>query len=213
MWVLFMKVPAILLALTVHEYAHARVSAALGDPTARLRGRLTLNPLSHLDPMGFVCLLLAGFGWAKPVPINPLFFSNPRKGMMWSSCAGPVANFLAAIACSVAIRLLQPGQGILSQLLALGLFYNVTLAIFNLLPFPPLDGSHVLKGLLPSKAAMTLHRYDRPLMFTLFGIILADSLLHTRIMATLLMGPTMEIFVQLGGREALMGLMMAFRGG
>lgn len=208
-----MKVPAILLALTVHEYAHARVSAALGDPTARLRGRLTLNPLSHLDPMGFVCLLLAGFGWAKPVPINPLFFSNPRKGMMWSSCAGPVANFLAAIACSVAIRLLQPGQGILSQLLALGLFYNVTLAIFNLLPFPPLDGSHVLKGLLPSKAAMTLHRYDRPLMFTLFGIILADSLLHTRIMATLLMGPTMEIFVQLGGREALMGLMMAFRGG
>lgn len=210
---MFMKVPAILLALTVHEYAHARVSAALGDPTARLRGRLTLNPLSHLDPMGFVCLLLAGFGWAKPVPINPLFFSNPRKGMMWSSCAGPVANFLAAIACSVAIRLLQPGQGILSQLLALGLFYNVTLAIFNLLPFPPLDGSHVLKGLLPSKAAMTLHRYDRPLMFTLFGIILADSLLHTRIMATFLMGPTMEIFVQLGGREALMGLMMAFRGG
>lgn len=208
---IMLRIPAILIALTVHEYAHAKVAWVMGDPTARLRGRMTLNPLSHIDPMGFLCLILAGFGWAKPVPINPFYFSDPRKGMMWSSFAGPVANFLAACAMGLVFRLLGQVEGLLAQLLALSMFYNVTLALFNLLPLPPLDGSHVLKGLLPRDLALKLYKYDRVLMMVLFGAILADSLLHSRILGGIVMGPALEIFSFIGGKEAVWALIRVFR--
>lgn len=208
-----MRVPAILLALTVHEYAHARAAAAIGDPTARLQGRMTLNPLSHIDPMGFLCLLLSGFGWARPVPVNPYFFPNPRRGMMWSSAAGPMANLVAAAACAGLFRLGASPGGFWAELLAVGIFYNVALALFNLLPIHPLDGSHVLKGLLPPQVALGLSRYDRALMYGLFGVILLDALFDTHILGRLLMGPVVEIFRVLGGREALLALIRVFRGG
>ncbi len=208
---ILMKLPAILLAITVHEYAHGRVAFSLGDPTARINGRLTLNPLSHLDLMGFICLVLAGFGWAKPVPVNPHYFRNPRRGMMVSSLAGPLANLAAAGVCGVLLRGMD-GGGLVAELLALGLFYNVALALFNLLPVPPLDGSHVLKGLLPSQMAVLLSRYDRALMYGLFGVILLDALFHTRIIGYLLMGPTVEIFRLIGGREGVYALVRAFAG-
>lgn len=209
---MLIRIPAILLALTVHEYAHAKAASAMGDPTAKMQGRMTLNPLSHIDPMGFLCLLLAGFGWAKPVPLNPYFFSNPRKGMMWSSAAGPLANLAAAAICAGVFRVLGSPEGLLAGLLAVGIFYNVTLALFNLLPIHPLDGSHVLKGLLSPQAAAALGRYDRALMYGLFGVILLDALFDTRLIGRLLMEPTLEIFRFLGGKEALVALVRLFRG-
>lgn len=209
---MLIRVPAILLALTVHEYAHAKVASAMGDPTARMQGRMTLNPLSHIDPMGFLCLLLAGFGWAKPVPVNPYFFSNPRRAMMWSSAAGPLANLAAAVACAGVFRLLGSSEGLLAGLLAVGIFYNVTLALFNLLPIHPLDGSHVLKGLLSPTAAAAFSKYDRLLMYGLFGVIILDAFFHTGLIGRLLMEPTLEIFRFLGGKEALLALVRMFRG-
>lgn len=206
------RIPAILVALTVHEYAHARVASAMGDPTARMQGRMTLNPLSHIDPMGFLCLLLAGFGWARPVPVNPYFFSNPRKGMMWSSAAGPLANLAAAVACAGIFKVLGSPQGLWGGLLAVGILYNVTLALFNLLPIHPLDGSHVLKGLLSPQAAAILSRYDRVLMYGLFGVIVLDAVFDTRLIGRLLMEPALEIFRLLGGKEALVALVRIFRG-
>jgi Zn-dependent protease len=208
---LLLKLPAILLAITVHEYAHGRASYRLGDPTARMAGRLTLNPLRHLDPMGFICLLLAGFGWAKPVPVNTAYFANPARDMMLSSAAGPVANLLAAVGCGLLFDLLG-GSGLLGRVLALGIYYNIVLGLFNLLPVPPLDGSHVLKGLLPRRMALGLGRYDRPLMYGLFGVILLDALFQVGIIGRLLMRPTLEIFQLIGGREALVALVGALRG-
>lgn len=206
------RIPAILMALTVHEYAHAKAASAMGDPTARRQGRMTLNPLSHIDPMGFLCLLLAGFGWAKPVPVNPYFFSNPRRGMMWSSAAGPLANLAAAAVCAGVLRVLGSPQGLLGGVLAVGMFYNVTLCLFNLLPIYPLDGSHVLKGLLSPQAAAALSRYDKVLMYGLFGVILLDAFFDTRLIGRLLMEPALEIFKFLGGKEALIALVRMFRG-
>ncbi len=184
------KLPAILLAITVHEYAHGRAADSLGDPTARASGRLTLNPLSHLDPMGFICLLLAGFGWAKPVPVNPNYFQNPMRGMMLSSAAGPLANLGTAVACGIVFRVLAPDwDGILAQVLTMAVFYNVALALFNLLPIHPLDGSHVLKGLLPTRIAIEMARYDRVMMYLLFAVITVDAIFRTRIIGHLLMAP------------------------
>jgi hypothetical protein len=108
---MIVRIPAILLALTVHEYAHARIASAMGDPTARLRGRMTLNPLSHIDPLGFLCLMLAGFGWAKPVPINPFYFSEPRKGMMWSSFAGPHGQLSRCLRNWTGLQIHGPPRG------------------------------------------------------------------------------------------------------
>ena len=153
--------PPILIALTVHEVSHGVVALRFGDPTAKMAGRLTLNPLKHLDPAGtivfFVTAFLgSGFGWAKPVPVNPRYFKNPRKDMMWVSAAGPIANILCATACAfvlkgvVALGLHQGMAGaFLGQMFAYGVFINVILAVFNLIPVPPLDGSGILAGLLP----------------------------------------------------------------
>jgi len=199
---LLYKLPAILLAITVHEYAHGRAADSLGDPTARASGRLTLNPLSHLDPMGFICLFLAGFGWAKPVPVNPGYFANPMRGMMMASAAGPLANLVTALACGALFRMLAPAWGgLISQLLAMAIFYNVALALFNLLPVHPLDGSHVLKGLLPPRMALELARYDRVMMYLLFAVISVDAIFRTRIIGQVLMTPIRKLSVIIIGCE------------
>ncbi|MDI6906321.1 MAG: site-2 protease family protein [Thermoanaerobacterales bacterium] len=146
-------VPAIMLALTVHEYAHGFVADRLGDHTARYAGRLTLNPVAHVDWLGLLLLFVAGFGWAKPVPVNPYNLrGNVKQGLLLVSLAGPAANLVLALAASVLLGLIDYMQSGFGLLLLYQLIYiNVVLAVFNLIPVPPLDGSKILAGLLPGR--------------------------------------------------------------
>jgi len=148
---------AILTAITVHEFAHAWAANRLGDPTARLAGRITLNPLAHLDPLGTLALLIFRFGWGKPVPFDTYNLKNPRRDSALISFAGPAANFILAILFSIVIRLghlfLGPTAYFLEIILTPFIFLALTLAVFNLLPFHPLDGGKVIVGLLPEKLA------------------------------------------------------------
>jgi len=162
-WIL--RAAAVLLVLAIHEYAHAAVAVRLGDPRPKYDGRLTLNPFVHLDPIGTLMLLFFGFGWAKPVMVDPTRFKNPRRGMMWVALAGPAANLLLAF---VLARLHPHLVGALPLNWALGVHnflrititLNIWLAVFNLLPLPPLDGSKVLAGLVPRRWAYHLYRLE-----------------------------------------------------
>ncbi|MFA6074598.1 MAG: site-2 protease family protein [Negativicutes bacterium] len=151
---------ALLIALTVHEYAHARVAVYFGDPTPRLQGRLSLNPLVHIDPLGLIVMVLAKFGWAKPVMFDPRYFRNVRKGIFWVSLAGALVNlavgFLALIVFRVLI--LFTDNDFALQLTRYVFIYNIYFALFNLIPVPPLDGSKVVMMLLPYKA---MRQYER----------------------------------------------------
>lgn len=152
-----------LLAITVHEYAHGRVAYEFGDATAASMGRLSLNPLRHLDPLGTVTLLLFGFGWAKPVPINPYNFRDYRSGMLWVSFAGPLANFALAL-LSLFLFFLPARMGVhwplYLQFFNMLVIYNILLGVFNLIPIPPLDGSKILAALAPAGAAALLRRIE-----------------------------------------------------
>jgi len=149
--------PAILWAITIHEFAHAYVAYKLGDPTPKLQGRLTLNPLAHLDIIGFIALLLVKFGWAKPVMVNPRNFKKlgPKWGEVLVALAGPMANFLSAFASAILLKYfpfsaLPPNIAEpLFLILKYNLFINVAFGVFNLLPIPPLDGSKILEAFLP----------------------------------------------------------------
>jgi Zn-dependent protease len=183
-WVV--KIPVLLFAITVHEYAHARTALALGDPTAKMAGRITFNPVSHLDPFGAICLFLFNFGWAKPVPVNPRYFRNPRVGNLWVSLAGPFSNLGVALGVGLFIRFfLFPSELYLTVLLTL-LLMNIGLGLFNLLPLPPLDGSHVLESLLPYNALVTYRQIERYAPILLLGIFFADQFLHLRIFSRIL---------------------------
>jgi len=167
---LILIIPILLLSLSLHEYSHGKVSHLLGDPTPEMMGRLTLNPIAHLDLMGTLVLIITRrIGWAKPVPVNPRYYKNPRKGLMLVGLAGPAANMLLAILFSLILRLylafgnftmLRISYGLTSfqqtiiTFLYLAVMLNISLAVFNLLPVPPLDGSKILRGFLP-------HRFDR----------------------------------------------------
>jgi Zn-dependent protease len=161
---------ALVLSLTVHEFAHAFVADRLGDPTPRRFGRVTLNPLSHLDPFGAVLMLIAGFGFAKPVPVNG--GNLGRWGMVWVAAAGPISNILLALLCVLLIKVLPP-SGLGLQVLGTVAGINVVLAVFNLIPIPLLDGSRILAGLFPNSLGRSLAEFERlPYAFLLvFGFI------------------------------------------
>ena len=153
---LLLRIPAILIALTVHEYAHGYVALLMGDTTARNAGRLTLNPIPHLDLFGTIMLLMGPFGWAKPVPVTPGSFTRRRLGMILVGAAGPASNIALAVTSGLLYRYLvvhlQPPL-YLSSFFHLFFIINIGLSFFNLLPVPPLDGSHIVAGLLPPRKA------------------------------------------------------------
>ncbi|MTI79363.1 MAG: site-2 protease family protein [Firmicutes bacterium] len=145
--------PAIVIGLTFHEYAHGWVADKLGDPTARYAGRLTINPVAHVDPIGMLMLFFVGFGWAKPVPVTPYKLTgNMRRSLMLVSVAGPATNFIIAVLASLMFGYIATlGSAPLIDIMRKVIVINVALAIFNLLPVPPLDGSKILAGILPGE--------------------------------------------------------------
>ncbi|MBQ6006827.1 MAG: site-2 protease family protein [Selenomonadaceae bacterium] len=172
--------PGIVIAMVVHEYAHARVAVALGDYTPRMQGRLTLNPAAHVDPIGLAMLFLVHFGWAKPVQINPMNFSNPRRDDILVSLAGPASNlitsFIALIILVFMAKLDFPLSEGLLVVFNLIIVYNINFAIFNMLPIPPLDGSHILRNILPYEMARAYERLER-YSFIFLLIIIATPVL------------------------------------
>ena len=167
---------ALLVGLTFHEFSHAFVADQLGDHRPRALGRVSLNPVNHIDPMGAIMLLIAGFGWAKPVPVNPYALRPGRRAMSVVAAAGPVANVVVAIVAAIAYRLLD-GMGIGGFVLDAAWFtvlFNLVLAIFNLLPIPPLDGYNVVLPFLPPQLAMQVQRNAHYGMLILLGLILVS---------------------------------------
>jgi len=170
---LMLWAPGALLALSFHEYSHGRVAYALGDPTAQRAGRLTLNPLAHLDPIGTIAIFIVHIGWAKPVPVNPNNFSNPRKDMVLVSLAGPASNLLLALIAGVLLKGLTFAGLKLSTPWMMVLYtmdINIILMVFNLIPLPPLDGSKILFGLVKMKST-TVFKLERFGPIIILGLI------------------------------------------
>ena len=180
----------VIFSLAAHEFAHGFVSDFLGDPTARRAGRLTLNPLKHIDPLGFLCLMFFGFGWAKPVPVNPRYYANPKKGMAVTAFSGPLVNLFIGIISTVYLALLvwfyetgiitvfpvigkMSGQVYLalSTGLYIVLYLNIMLAVFNMIPVPPLDGSRLMLAFLPEEKYFRLMRYERYTVLLIFLLL------------------------------------------
>lgn len=180
LWDMLLRLAAVLLCLTVHETCHGLAAYALGDPTARQAHRLSLNPLRHIDWFGLLMMFLAGFGWAKPVPVNPNYFKKPKQGMALTALAGPMSNFLLALIMLLAARIFcdvasysEANQRILDFILMVAIL-SIGLGLFNLVPIPPLDGSKVLFAVLPDRAYDKLMRYERYGMLVLFALVFFD---------------------------------------
>ena len=172
---------ALLLAITIHEYSHAWAANLYGDATAKLHGRLTLNPLAHLDPLGTIFLFLAGFGWGKPVPVNSNNFRNPKLDNLTVSLAGPMSNFLLALFVGLIFRFINLPPAV-SQFIVILIFFNLVLMIFNLIPIPPLDGSKILSLFLNEQTYLYFQQIGITL---LFGLIIISSVFYPIIPAVL----------------------------
>jgi Zn-dependent protease len=189
---LILQIPALLLAVTIHELSHALVADRLGDPTARRLGRITLNPLPHLDPLGALAFVLAGFGWAKPVPVNAHNLRNPRADMVRVAVAGPISNFIVALAGLIAFRLVarfveapflaEPLLGVLRYVY----LFNLGLGIFNLIPLPPLDGGHFLPYIFPRASWTFVHQLEQYGPLILILLVMTGATRYV-------MGPAMAV--------------------
>ena len=187
---LILSIPIILLTLSVHETAHGYVAHKLGDPTARSLGRLTLNPFKHFDAIGFFMMMLVGYGWAKPVPINTRYFKNPKRDMAICAAAGPLSNLLMAVLFAGLFKLFLLGVDMITiqneftynLLMLISIFFrsgveiNVMLAIFNLIPIPPFDGSRIALAFLPSHVYFKIQRYEKYIFIAFFALLLTNIL-------------------------------------
>lgn len=220
---------ALLVGITVHEFSHALAADRLGDPTARYRGRLSLNPLAHLDPMGALMLLLVGFGWGKPVPVNAMNLQSGRRGMALVAASGPISNLLVVFLFALPLRFgwvdfpasrvfvseydaltatvgtfafgpaLGTVQGLLAAVLAVLVMYNIILAVFNLLPVFPLDGSNILLGTLPADTARAYARLAPYGPVVLLVVIMLDYMLNWNILGRVI-GPVVDFVASLALR-------------
>jgi Zn-dependent protease len=180
---------AVVVAATVHEFAHALVAHRLGDPTARNLGRLSLNPLVHLDLLGTLFFVVFGFGWARPVPVNSRNFADPRRGMLQVALAGPLANVTLAFLVGAVLK--APGltlDPLAGATLSALIWINVILALFNLIPIPPLDGSRILEALLVGRQALTYHRLQP------YGTLVLLVLLYTGVVGRVMLPAARWLF-------------------
>ncbi len=172
------RLVSVLLCLTIHEASHGLAAYALGDPTAKRQHRLSLNPIRHIDWFGFAMLAVAGFGWAKPVPVNPGYFKKPKMGMAITALAGPLSNLLLSILLLFLLKILYYGD-LLSQLsldfLVRASLLSIGLCVFNLIPIPPLDGSKVLFSVLPDRPYQLLMQYERYGMIVLLVLVMTGA--------------------------------------
>jgi Zn-dependent protease len=220
-----LSLPVILFSLSLHEYAHGYIANKLGDPTAKNLGRLTLDPLKHLDPIGFICMLLFGFGWAKPVMINSRNFKKPRRDMALSAIAGPIANLILGFVFMIltyiaqdiiysvpewAKMLFEPFSvpSLVFEFLSRGALLNVYLAVFNLLPIPPFDGSRFFYIFLPVKWYFGIMKYERIIMIVMLILLWTDVL---TIPLSLISGYIIEgmMFI-LKGAEAIIATIISY---
>lgn len=196
-WII--RIAVLFFAITIHEYAHGKAALSLGDPTAKNAGRLTLNPISHIDPLGAICLFFFHFGWAKPVPVNIRYFQNIRRDTILMALSGPISNIAAAFVTGLFLRFYFIQLPIYQFVLAYMLIMNIGLGLFNLIPIPPLDGSHVLENILPPPASEKYRQARRYMPFILIGILMMDNYLHINIFGNLLAYPIFKIAHLFGG--------------
>ena len=215
---------AVLITLTVHEFAHGYAAYKLGDGTAKMYGRLTLNPIKHLDPIGALCMLFFHIGWAKPVPINPRNFKNPKRDFAIAALAGPLSNIIMAfLSALVFLSIYSPLKGVqfestfwLSVIQnTLDFFYifhivNIGIAVFNLIPIPPLDGSRILNVVLPPKAYFAIMKYERTIYYALLAwLLLGDIVVRTMLSVPMIAyNPILSSIVKIFSLSDILGFVI-----
>ena len=181
---IIVDIPIALVAIIGHELGHAWVSTKLGDPTPRYEGRLTLNPLAHLDPIGTLLMIFTGFGWARPVGVNPMYYKDRKKGMALVAIAGPLSNFILAFFCFLAVIVGNMSQGLannvfftsFSDFMVILANLSIGLGVFNLIPVPPLDGSNIIFPFLPNGAKKFMYEYGQYIQFALLALLMFNVL-------------------------------------